>query len=650
MRKIIVVLSVLVVLIVAARLVAWLRGPPDVANAIADLKSSKTVTRWEAAGRLAKLGPRATRAVPALIEALRDSAPNGGVNMEASKALIAIGADRKVLIPALVDAMANAASNARPHMGRALIQLGPEGVEALVDTIRLKPEASYETQTHALASFGHDQISILTQLKNNSNEHVRLVAVEALGRISWAGVNEQQLKLLAEALQDKSSFIRARALEKLGENCLAAKSAGPAMLALLNDQDPSVRITAAVQTIRVDPTTKEVAFKTLRELSTSQEVDTRSSTIYALGNFGSEAVPLLITALKDTDIRFEATRSLQQIGPGAKDAVPVLVEILADKQQEVGFQIGVLDVLMQIGPAAKAAVPVLIKSLENADLANMAAEALGAIGADAKDAVPKLTNLLASTEEDQHQGVIRALGNIGHGASQVVPRLISFLQSEDAIIREEAARAIGKIGANANTVVPALIKLLSDKEPSVIGAAAEALGRFGSAAKDAVPALVNAASHEWAIVNRSATFALFEIDPAPRKEVFEPLAMAFRVGEEAEQARAAEILISMKAGAAPAIPDLAEMSQHWDQEFAFRAIDLLAKLGPIAIGALPELELAVSGSNPKSRSRAAEAIANIAPTSEKATEILQQLLNDSDEKVREIAVRALKGRNLPPVR
>jgi HEAT repeat protein len=45
---------------------------------------------------------------------------------------------------------------------------------------------------------------------------------------------------------------------------------------------------------------------------------------------GPEAVPALIRAMRDPDIRFSAIRTLGAIGPAARSAIPALLEARED--------------------------------------------------------------------------------------------------------------------------------------------------------------------------------------------------------------------------------------------------------------------------------------------------------------------------------
>ena len=57
--------------------------------------------------------------------------------------------------------------------------------------------------------------------------------------------------------------------------------------------------------------------------------------IWALGKIGKAAVPSLIEALNDEDLRKAAIGALGGIGPGAKAAAPALSEMLKDESGSI---------------------------------------------------------------------------------------------------------------------------------------------------------------------------------------------------------------------------------------------------------------------------------------------------------------------------
>jgi len=96
---------------------------------------------------------------------------------------------------------------------------------------------------------------------------------------------------------------------------------------------------------------------------------------YHVGSKDKAAVPVLIELLKHKDpaIREWAASTLRQIGPDAKEAVPALVQALADKQQGVGVRRAAIWALARIGRGGdvwgdsrliEAALPALIEALK----------------------------------------------------------------------------------------------------------------------------------------------------------------------------------------------------------------------------------------------------------------------------------------------
>jgi HEAT repeat protein len=107
-----------------------------------------------------------------------------------------------------------------------------------------------------------------------------------------------------------------------------------------------------------------------------------------------------------------------------------------------------------IGPETKAAIPVLTELLDDKDVSVWcaAAEALGKLGPEARTAVSALTRLLKND---------KALSN------------------DDWQVRQFAIEALGSIGPQAEAAIPALTRLLlRDSNPEVWRLASDAWNRI----------------------------------------------------------------------------------------------------------------------------------------------------------------------------
>jgi len=127
--------------------------------------------------------------------------------------------------------------------------------------------------------------------------------------------------------------------------------------------------------------------------------------------------------------------------------------------------------------AGKAKVQDLIGNLGDPDgeIRRRAAEGLGRIGPEAKEAIPALIKVLGNDDVGRSASV--ALGRIARGAMEVVPALTRALSDPDVFVRCYAAETLGEIGPGAKEAVHALERL-AEKDPAVRPFAREALEKI----------------------------------------------------------------------------------------------------------------------------------------------------------------------------
>jgi HEAT repeat protein len=202
------------------------------------------------------------------------------------------------------------------------------------------------------------------------------------------------------------------------------------------------------------------------------------------GRVWAEDVRGLVTQLKsrDVDARRKAATALAEAGPDAKPAVPSLITALKD--QDLYVRRFAAQALGKIGPDAKSAVPALSKALKDdqKQVAEAAAEALGKIRVSAvrplADAVKDKGN-----ETAVRRKAIEALGGMGAEAKSAVPVLTDALKDRD--IQVDAATALGDIGPDAKSAVQALTEVTKlkggKKNKAFKKAAADALQKIQGA-------------------------------------------------------------------------------------------------------------------------------------------------------------------------
>jgi HEAT repeat protein len=200
----------------------------------------------------------------------------------------------------------------------------------------------------------------------------------------------------------------------------------------------------------------------------SPDSDMRREAAKELGDLGPQAlpaVPELVQALRDSDlfVRRFAAQALGAIGPDARQALPALKGALKDGKKEVAAAVGTA--LGKLGSAGIATLSDLVKDKkQDADVRKAAIAGLGSAGAQAREAVPVLVDVLKDT-----------------GAKKPEPKKDPGAPD----LRVEAAVALGDIGPDARDAVPTLQDLAGAKGKSPLKSAAnDALKRItGQGAK-----------------------------------------------------------------------------------------------------------------------------------------------------------------------
>jgi HEAT repeat protein len=335
----------------------------------------------------------------------------------------------------------------------------------------------------------------------------------------------------AVALKDQNADVRAMAAYGLAGIGPDARPAVPALLETIHDRAPMVRAYAALALGAVRPAAK-TALPPLLEALKDKDADVRSCAARALGGFGAEtgpAVSLLIAALADRNarVRHDAAYAFRGIGPTGRDAVAPLAKLVKNKDEERDTRRNAIHALGAIGANAKDAVPVLVEALKDADnnVRRDVAGALGDIGPGAKGAVPTLLEALKKTADWEHQIIIEALGKIGPEAKAAVPALLEELKSDDADARLAAAWSLTRISRRHEAQAVAELRKLRKHEHAFIWTkAASALLRLSPADEEAATAQLLLGLKEKT-TRLTAVWALRENGPEAKALVPELLAL-----------------------------------------------------------------------------------------------------------------------------
>jgi HEAT repeat protein len=113
--------------------------------------------------------------------------------------------------------------------------------------------------------------------------------------------------------------------------------------------------------------------------------------------------------------RAKAAEAIGELGAAGKSAIPALLQAL--KSADGAVHPSAVTALGKIRREPETIIPLLIGYLDDKNLNDEAAEALGDFGSRAKAAVPKLVSLLKVQDKDLHVAVVIALKKIDPAAA-----------------------------------------------------------------------------------------------------------------------------------------------------------------------------------------------------------------------------------------
>ncbi|MCA9155286.1 MAG: HEAT repeat domain-containing protein [Planctomycetales bacterium] len=483
------------------------------------VKSNEPRVAAYAAYALGRIGETAAEAAPDIIPLIVSK--DAVTRRAARDALRRIRAPREITLPLMAQALEEANPDDVVPALRTLSELGEEALPAVEAALK-HPRACYwgclvvadlgpkakstvplvaDVLEHrdpecrlqaavALGEIGEDARSaeqaVLDALKNDEFDGVRAAAAYAL--VKMKSDDSATVKALLDARADDDQLVQvvsAWALIQLAPNNtdLVRESLDVVLKGLRSD-DPKVRVTAARGLIESKAPRELVGPQLVAALQDAND-ELIIQIVEGLAGIGPDAVPAVMEAMKNPELRRVATLIINRIGPDAKSAVPGLVEALQTTDKDLELRRELQFALGGIGPAAAPAVPELVESLasDNAEVRRSAAYALGKIGAESKPAVPALRKLVASEDRYDRIAAVWALLKIDASNPRLrqvaVPLLIGALDHERMVVRLEAAEALGEIGSDAKPAVPALKGLLEDPSPLVQAAAKSALAKIG---------------------------------------------------------------------------------------------------------------------------------------------------------------------------
>jgi HEAT repeat protein len=308
------------------------------------------------------------------------------------------------------------------------------------ETSDLFNDALIETRTAtALRAMGADSLPTLLRMVQTRDSAYRRALVKLSEEQPWLWLHTRPL-----------DEVRIKAVHGFAVLGPAAKPALPKLAALLRDQDPDVRLVAAV----------------------------------CLGKIGSaDAVPALQKYLDDINRRNATKRegkwlaawALGAIGPAARPALPQLVLLTNDSDYmvQIAAQAAIVRITGEgLGPWTQA-----LQDTSNTTNWLRAARIVQFIGTKAAPAIPFLLLSLQQTNFAIQENALQALGRIHSRPEVCIPALTPLLQSTNGFICTHTLETLRAFGRSNGSLAPTseLFRCLLDPSDMVRAQASNAL-------------------------------------------------------------------------------------------------------------------------------------------------------------------------------
>jgi RNA polymerase sigma factor (sigma-70 family) len=493
-------------------------------------------------------------------------------------------------------------------------------------------------------------VPALLKARDDQSPAVRQAVVKALG--SLAGNHEQAVTSLVAALKDKETRSDAvRALMRLGPQ---AASAEPTLQAALQDDDPQVRLSAALvlsqlvqgpQAFDPAPVIRNAsdydrawvlsAVSDYLPEQNKAELLIEFGHLHQLKSRGASGVSSLTKVLADprrgSNLRMYAASLLGDMSPEARAALPTLTQALQDKDAGVRYAAAVAH--WQLAAQADKVVPILVEALQgnNPDRSWHAAGLLGQLGPKSADATMALTEALKHENKSVRLAAALAHWRLVHEVAPVAPLLAELLQDQSF----QAPTAM-RLPPSTAADLPLLMELLRRQKNNQGYRRWNLRGALQHIGVDAVPELLKALMHDNPLVRKSAADVLNFLDwfgdgegaepkqvrPETLKGIAEGLTHANSVVRQW-----ALFVWAQQADRDRALPAVLQGLQDADAKVRQVAVAAIGSFGPKAKAAVPILGKILEN-DPPAGLQAASALWDIDPQAGALQQGLSRLMRD----------------------
>lgn len=478
-------------------------GKPAVAEVSALLDSPQGFVRWQAARVLGGIGPDARDALPALKasfdkELTRGEMAHLGAYITLALAQAHLGADAGPIVAKLAELLSHKEEPVRLETLRALARFGRKAESAVMAIIPLlddKQEMISAQAADTLRVIGPAAkvaVPALAKKLADPDLNVRRNALKTIR--SFGAVVVEVVPELIKLLSDMDEAFRREAVEVIASIGPPAKAAVSDLTKLLKSEDDREK-TVVLQALAAIGPDAASAGKEIVPIANGKDRDLRTQALETLGRIGNttpEVLNAITVRFKDDfmPVRIAAVRALAVLGPGAKDAAPTLKAFAAASAKYPNVALWSAVALYRMGSDAEANLKQIVAAIRNLEPAGNfarleaidAAEYLGdGVKAILPDLIAALDDHTPIRRGDKTPVRLRAVVAIGklNGpiAKDAVPKLSNMLKESDATLKRAALETLGQIGPAATFALPRLREIIRN-EPEFAEQAQATLDRI----------------------------------------------------------------------------------------------------------------------------------------------------------------------------
>jgi hypothetical protein len=346
-------------------------------------------------------------------------------------------------------------------------------------------------------------------------------------------------KKIRDGMGDEDEKVRGYCLQAILESAKALTDHIGSTRSVLRQQGNKTSLQAGVNAIFQAMQT--VNPRVLDQLHKHREINVRLSAMHTMDQICQCRSKLIQTLLQDDKLMqslLDGRTTKKSVGTAellkavhAQDPLENVVEkgdwkklvaLLEDRNDDIRIRRGAIEVLEQLGDQVEPAAGAVERALNDPDRQirwaatrtmrhlppeKISSAAIGALG-----------RLLGDPDTDLSGAAADVLGELGLDAKEAVDALVYHMMDGDVENRIKAMNALVRIGGAAGlSATPKLMESLNDSDVRIRRAAAETLGQFGAAAKAAIPALRAAGRDVDPVVRLNASEAILTIAAAGKK-------------------------------------------------------------------------------------------------------------------------------------